>query len=233
MVNRAPVPKPPDYATYAYTRGGGRGSRGGRGGRGKGSGGKGKRSEGRGQISGGMGQSSYGRGQRGGWREDEILKQFNHEYMEELMLQEEEKREAEHKAQQEMNDEEALRMSLEEKARYEREDEERLREQREEEEWDRRHDYFTFPTGQRKNHMIKNHSIEISNLVLMKLKTTTCLWELVLQTKGRQLHLVRKKGNEVVEPSAEATIEPKATKKGSKRKAAFLSQEQGKIREDL
>ncbi|GKD57623.1 hypothetical protein Tco_1291010 [Tanacetum coccineum] len=145
------------------TRGGGRGLKGGRGGRGEGSGVRGEVSGGRGQTSGGMGQSSDGRGQRGSGRgqrgggrsqrggdrgqknamqEDEILKQLDLEYMGELMLQEEEKREAEHKAQLEVYDKEALRLNLEEQTRYEREDEERLREQREEEEWDKRHDYF-------------------------------------------------------------------------------------------
>ncbi|GJS08674.1 hypothetical protein Tco_0365470 [Tanacetum coccineum] len=59
--------------------------------------------------------------------EDEILKQVDREYMEELLFQEEEKREAEHKAQREVYDEEALRLSFEEHASYAREDEERLR----------------------------------------------------------------------------------------------------------
>nr|GEU83251.1 hypothetical protein [Tanacetum cinerariifolium] len=67
-------------------------------------------------------------------QEDDILQQLNHEYMKELMLREEEKREAKHKAQQEMNDKEALRMSLEEETIYEREDGERLRKQIKEEE---------------------------------------------------------------------------------------------------
>ncbi|GJV45039.1 hypothetical protein Tco_1429575 [Tanacetum coccineum] len=148
---------------HASARGGGRGLKGGRGGRGEESGVRGEVSGGRGQTSGGMGQSSDGRGQRGSGKgqrgggrcqrggdrgqknamqEDEILNQLNLEYMGELMLQEEEKREAEHKAQLEVYDKEALRLNLEEQAKYEREDEERLREQREEEEWDKRHDYF-------------------------------------------------------------------------------------------
>nr|GEV12631.1 chloramphenicol acetyltransferase-like domain-containing protein [Tanacetum cinerariifolium] len=43
---------------------------------------------------------------------------MNHEYMEEIMLQEE-KREAQHKVEQETLDEEALRMTIEEEERYE------------------------------------------------------------------------------------------------------------------
>ncbi|GKE70261.1 hypothetical protein Tco_1528333 [Tanacetum coccineum] len=70
-VNRAPVLKPPYYATYAFARGGGRGSRGGRG---EGSGGqrggdRGQRGGGRGQSSGGKGQIVGGRGQSGGGRD--------------------------------------------------------------------------------------------------------------------------------------------------------------------
>ncbi|GJR69700.1 putative reverse transcriptase domain-containing protein [Tanacetum coccineum] len=138
---------------------GGRGGRGkGSGGRGEGNRGRGQTSGGMGESSDERGQrgsrractsfslcsqvyclngserNAVERHGRVAMQEDEILKQLDHEYMEELMLQAEEKREAEHKAQQEVHDEEALRLSLEEQARYEKDDEERLREQMEEEE---------------------------------------------------------------------------------------------------
>nr|GEX80187.1 zinc finger, PMZ-type [Tanacetum cinerariifolium] len=58
--------KPPDYATYASVRGGGRVSRGGISGRGEGSGGIGQTSSGMGRSSDGRGQRVGGRGQRGG-----------------------------------------------------------------------------------------------------------------------------------------------------------------------
>nr|GEU63547.1 zinc finger, PMZ-type [Tanacetum cinerariifolium] len=58
--------KPPDYATYASVRGGGRVSRGGISGRGEGSGSIGQTSGGMGQSSDGRGQRVGGRGQRGG-----------------------------------------------------------------------------------------------------------------------------------------------------------------------
>ncbi|GJS58292.1 hypothetical protein Tco_0653076 [Tanacetum coccineum] len=67
---------------------------------------------------------------------------MKHEYMKEILLEEEQEREANQKAKQDLFDQEALRYTLEEEARYKREDEERLREQRDEEEWDRKCDYF-------------------------------------------------------------------------------------------
>ncbi|GKA54066.1 hypothetical protein Tco_0753015 [Tanacetum coccineum] len=128
-VNRRVLPKPIEYRTYASARGRGRGSRGGRGGRGEGSATMGEGNDGMSE-SGGAG----GRSQRGKGRE--------HEYIEEILLEEEQKREANQKTKQDEFDQEALRHTLEEEARYKREDEERLREQRAEEEWERKHNYF-------------------------------------------------------------------------------------------
>nr|GEZ47617.1 hypothetical protein [Tanacetum cinerariifolium] len=71
-VNRAPVPKPSEYRTYASARGGGRGSKDVRGGIGECSGGRGEGSGGRveksgmGQTNGGIGQTSGGMGQTSG-----------------------------------------------------------------------------------------------------------------------------------------------------------------------
>nr|GEW74030.1 hypothetical protein [Tanacetum cinerariifolium] len=93
----------------------------------------------RGQGNDGMGQRGRGRGQRGIGRgqmlrdeedmtEDETRKHLEHEYMKEILLEEEQKREAYQTEQDEFN-QEALRYTLEEEAMYKREDEERLRKQ--------------------------------------------------------------------------------------------------------
>ncbi|PWA53950.1 hypothetical protein CTI12_AA440880 [Artemisia annua] len=97
---KEPVPKPPkltrpsnsttrpDMQAMLLLRGRGRGSRGG---------GRGSRGGGRGQRGGGRGQRGGGRGSRGGSRahqrnmimeEDEIRKNMEHDYMEELLIQE-------------------------------------------------------------------------------------------------------------------------------------------------
>ncbi|GJR82241.1 hypothetical protein Tco_0153026 [Tanacetum coccineum] len=119
-VNRPPVLKPLEYGTYASARGRGRGSKGGRGGfgsrgegtttmgRGRGSrGGRGRRHRGRGR-----GQRGRGRGQmlrdKKEMTKDEIRKNLEHEYMEEMLLQEEQKFDA-NQAQQDEFDQEALR----------------------------------------------------------------------------------------------------------------------------
>nr|GEW35131.1 zinc finger, PMZ-type [Tanacetum cinerariifolium] len=75
-------------------------------------------------------------------KDDEIINYLEHKYMEEVLLQEEEKREAQQKAKQELLNEEALRLTLKKEARYEKEEEERLRELREEYKCDMKHDYF-------------------------------------------------------------------------------------------
>ncbi|GKD42532.1 hypothetical protein Tco_1267177 [Tanacetum coccineum] len=72
---------------------------------------------------------------------DEIRKHLEYEYMEEILLEEEQKREA-YQTEQDEFDQEALRYTLEEEARYKRDDEERLKEQRAEQEWERKRDYF-------------------------------------------------------------------------------------------
>ncbi|PWA51416.1 Chloramphenicol acetyltransferase-like domain-containing protein [Artemisia annua] len=115
---KEPVPKPPkptrasnntttpDFTTYASARGGGRGSRGGRGG-------------GRGSRGGGRGQ------QRTMFMdEDEIRKNMHHEYMEDLLIQEEERLAVldRERLEQEAFDEEALRLTLEEEERWKEQD---------------------------------------------------------------------------------------------------------------
>ncbi|GJV07820.1 hypothetical protein Tco_1345476 [Tanacetum coccineum] len=131
-INRPSVLKPHEYGTYASARGRGRG-RGSRGGRGRG-----QRGRGRGQRGRGRGQM-----QRDGEQmtEDEIRKNLEHEYMEEMLLQEEQKIDA-YQAQQDEFDQEALRCTMEEEARFKRQDEERLKEQLAEQEWESKMDYY-------------------------------------------------------------------------------------------
>ncbi|GKD81533.1 hypothetical protein Tco_1348372 [Tanacetum coccineum] len=73
--------------------------------------------------------------------EDEIRKNLEHEYMEDMLLQEEQKFDA-YQAQQDEFYQEALRYTLEEEDRFKRQDEERLKEQLAEEEWERKMDYY-------------------------------------------------------------------------------------------
>ncbi|GJV81114.1 hypothetical protein Tco_1516984 [Tanacetum coccineum] len=105
--------------------------------------GRSQRGRGRGQRGRGSGQRGRGRGQmlRDEMTEDEIRKNLEHEYMEEMLLQEEQKFKA-YETQQDEFDQEALRYTLEEESRFKREEEERLKEQLAEEEWERKMDYF-------------------------------------------------------------------------------------------
>nr|GFC40415.1 hypothetical protein [Tanacetum cinerariifolium] len=73
--------------------------------------------------------------------EDEIRKNLEDEYMEEMLLQEEQKFDS-YQVQQDEFDQEALRCTLEEEDRFKREDEERLKEQLVIEVWERKMDYF-------------------------------------------------------------------------------------------
>nr|GEX76153.1 hypothetical protein [Tanacetum cinerariifolium] len=137
-----------------------KGSRGGRGdfrGRGKGSENIGEssttemsqRGRGRGQKGRGSGERGRGKGERGRGRShksremtrDEIRKNLEHDYMEELLLQEEQKLQN-YETEQDKFDQEALRLTLEEEAMYKRMDEDRLKEKMAEEEWDRKMDYY-------------------------------------------------------------------------------------------
>ncbi|GJW14731.1 hypothetical protein Tco_0018864 [Tanacetum coccineum] len=103
---------------------GGRGQA--RGGRARGIGGRSGRARGR----GGRGQGRGGRGRgRGGTKmlvdeqemsEDEIRKNMKHEYIEQVLIEEEEKRIAAEKANQEEFDKEVVRLTIEEEARYEK-----------------------------------------------------------------------------------------------------------------
>nr|GEX85370.1 zinc finger, PMZ-type [Tanacetum cinerariifolium] len=137
-VNRPSVPKPHEYGTYVSERGRGRGSRGDRGGfggRGEGTATMGESiatigAIGRSQRGKGRGQRGRGKGQiqRDEMTEDEIIKNLEHDYMEDMLLQEEQKIDA-YQAQQDEFDQEALRYTLEEEARFKRQDEERLKEQ--------------------------------------------------------------------------------------------------------
>ncbi|GJT49372.1 hypothetical protein Tco_0975529 [Tanacetum coccineum] len=59
--------------------------------------------------------------------EEEIRKNMEHEYMEQILIEEEEKRIAAEKAIQKEFDEEAVRLTLEEEARYEKENQDKIR----------------------------------------------------------------------------------------------------------
>nr|GEX37263.1 (+)-neomenthol dehydrogenase-like [Tanacetum cinerariifolium] len=111
--------------------------------RGESSGGKG-RARGKGGRTGmarGRGSRGRCRGGRGRGRgvttmlvdekemnEEEIRKNIKHEYMEQFLIEEKEKRIAAEKAIREKFDEEAVRLTLEEEARYEKENQEKIRE---------------------------------------------------------------------------------------------------------
>lgn len=72
--------------------------------------------------------------------EDEIRKNMEHDYIEELLIQEEERLEEEDRQEQEQEafDEEALRLTLEEKARWKEQELKREQdEQREHEDWEK------------------------------------------------------------------------------------------------
>ncbi|GKB21496.1 hypothetical protein Tco_0855419 [Tanacetum coccineum] len=106
----------------ATGRGGRSGRARGRGGRGQGRGGK---SRGRGVITMLVDEEEM--------NEEEIRKNMEHEYMEQILIEEEEKRIAAEKAIQEEFDEEAVRLTLEEEARYEKEYQDKIREDEESE----------------------------------------------------------------------------------------------------
>ncbi|GJR53145.1 hypothetical protein Tco_1403666 [Tanacetum coccineum] len=122
MVGKEQLPKPPqmkkqpgrnrepNFNSYASNRGGGRGSRGGRSGRGIG----------RGVTTMLVDEEKM--------NEEEIRKNMKHEYMEQILIEKEEKRIAAEKAIQEEFDKEAVRLTLEEEARYEKENQEKIRE---------------------------------------------------------------------------------------------------------
>ncbi|GJR40577.1 hypothetical protein Tco_1216261 [Tanacetum coccineum] len=63
--------------------------------------------------------------------EDEIWDNMEHEYIEQLLIEDEEKRAAKDKARQDEFDQEALKSTLEEEARFQNQDQERLREEQE------------------------------------------------------------------------------------------------------
>nr|GEX23640.1 hypothetical protein [Tanacetum cinerariifolium] len=161
--------------------------------------------------------------EEGAMTEDEIRKHIEHEYMEEILLEEEQKREANLKDEQDMFDQEALRYTLEEEAKYKRKDEERLREQKDEEEYDRKHDYF-HPSNlaqeesfeqepYNRNVMTIAANVQTQESVVANLKPIT------------SVTLSADKGKQVAEPSEEPNPEPQAKKKGSKRKALASSEE--------
>ncbi|GJW37836.1 hypothetical protein Tco_0060756 [Tanacetum coccineum] len=92
---------------------------------------RGQSSGGRGRARGRGGRSGMarGRGDRGQeMNEEEIRKNMEHEYMEQILIEEEEKRIAAEKAIQKEFDEEVVRLTLEEEARYEKENQDKIRE---------------------------------------------------------------------------------------------------------
>nr|GEU66535.1 chloramphenicol acetyltransferase-like domain-containing protein [Tanacetum cinerariifolium] len=95
------------------------------------------------QSIGGRGAGRVGRGKEGEegvemvvgeqekLAEDEIKDNREHEYMEHLLVKDEEKRTAEDKSRQDEFDQEALKLTLEEEDRFQNQDQERLREEQE------------------------------------------------------------------------------------------------------
>nr|GEU56700.1 hypothetical protein [Tanacetum cinerariifolium] len=140
--NKKPVPKapiqrkPPSktrqsvFGTHASAKGRGRGSRGGRGDRG------GRNGSGRGANSG-----SANRGQQL-MDKDDIRQNLKHDYMQDLLDSEEDKRVQEERNYQENLDEEAFKEAMEQQQMNEQVDEERERQNREEREWEENNDYF-------------------------------------------------------------------------------------------
>ncbi|GJT51908.1 hypothetical protein Tco_0978065 [Tanacetum coccineum] len=254
-VNRPAVPKPHEYGTYAFARGRRRGSRGGRGSfgsRGEGTATMGEssatmgatrrsqRGMGRGQKDRGRGQKIRGRDQRGRGRgqmlrdkeemtDDEIRKNLEHEYMEEMLLHEEQKFDA-YQAQQDKFNQEALRYTLEEEDRFKKEDKEILKEKLAEEEWKRKMDYF-HPS----NWTQKEESFEVEpynkNLNLLgdfeaedNYKSNANL-EIPSEEPIAAVTSSADKGKQLAEPSEQPELQPQAIKRGSKRKALASSEE--------
>ncbi|GJU51850.1 pentatricopeptide repeat-containing protein [Tanacetum coccineum] len=121
------------FGTHASARGRGRGSRGGRGARGG---------------RNGSGRGARGRRNRSANRcqhlmdEDEIRENLEHDYMQDLLDAEEDKRVQKERECQEKLDEEVLQEAMEQQHINEQMDEERERQNREEREWEEMNDHF-------------------------------------------------------------------------------------------
>nr|GEZ44537.1 hypothetical protein [Tanacetum cinerariifolium] len=172
----------------------GRGSRRGRGGFG-----------GRGERTANVGESSATIGTTEHMIEDEIRKNLEHDYMEDMLLQEEQKFDA-YQAQQDEFDQEALRYTLEEEARFKRHDEKRLKEQLVEQEWGK----IGFRLGDfvAEDNNKSNANLEIPSEEPIAAVTPSA-------NKGKQL----------AERSEQPKLQPQAIKRGSKRKAPGSSEE--------
>nr|GEV38096.1 chloramphenicol acetyltransferase-like domain-containing protein [Tanacetum cinerariifolium] len=173
--------------------------------------------------------------------ENEIRKNLEHDYMEELLLQEEQKLQA-YETEQDEFDQEALRLTLEEEAMYKRMDEERLKEQMAEEEWDRKIDYY-HPSNMTQEEESFDHEPYNRNVNTLNANVQT--QESVagnMSNRGdyEAKELVKKLAEPIVavtpsaEPIASAThstdkgkqvAEPQGKKKGSKRKPPASSEE--------
>nr|GEY63264.1 hypothetical protein CTI12_AA105810 [Tanacetum cinerariifolium] len=164
-----------------------------------------------------------GRGSRGGreMTEDEIRKNLEHDYMEELMLQEEQKLQN-YETEQDKFHQEALRLTLEEEAMYKRMDEDRLKEQMAEEEWDREIDYY-HPSNWTKEEESFDHepynrnAEELEKQVVEPIIAVTPSAEPIASTTHST-----DKGKQVAEPQGK--------KKGSKKKHQHLVKKLQKIR---
>ncbi|GJR18667.1 hypothetical protein Tco_0967194 [Tanacetum coccineum] len=121
------------FGTHASARGRGRGSRGGRGARG------GRNGSGRGARGGRNGTANRGQQLMD---EDEIRENLEHDYMQDLLDAEEDKRIQQEREYQEKLDEEAFQEAMEQQHMQEQMDKERERQNREEREWEERNDYY-------------------------------------------------------------------------------------------
>ncbi|GJV02487.1 hypothetical protein Tco_1336056 [Tanacetum coccineum] len=149
--------------------------------------------------------------------EDEVRKNLEHDYMEELLLQEEQKLQ-DYETEQDEFDQEALRLTLEKEAMYKRMDEDRLKEQMAVEEWDA--------------------NVQTQESVAANMSNKGEIWSRLgdyeAEELGKQLAEPIVEVTPSAEPIASAThstdkgkqvAEPQVKKKGSKRKAPASNEE--------
>nr|GEV63621.1 autophagy-related protein 11-like [Tanacetum cinerariifolium] len=214
--------------------------------------GRGQRGRGGGERGRGRGERGRGRSQKGRCRgpylkdqeemaEDEIRKNLEHDYMEELLLQEEQKLLA-YETEQDEFDQEALRLTLEEEAMYKRMDEERLKKQMAKEERDRKMDYY-HPSNWTQEEESFDHEPYIRNVNTLDANVQT-QESVAANMSNRGDYEAKELGKQLVEPIVAVTpsaepiasathstnkwkqlAKPHGKKKGSKRKAPASSEE--------
>ncbi|GJR22075.1 hypothetical protein Tco_0970602 [Tanacetum coccineum] len=160
--NKDPVPKTPkprkppgrksqtESVSYASSMGGGRGSRGRGGGRGR---------RDAHASRGGSGRGRVGLQPQQEVEEDELRNALDDEYIEHLLIDEEEKSLAMEKEILERQDKEFLQQAMEEERDYQRQDEEKERYEEQQRQWDFDHDYLNL-----KNFIISKDEMDVDEI---------------------------------------------------------------------